>query len=119
MTQNTTNDLDKVQIKAELLHAVKQTSHRGLYYASQWAAELLCSLKEISRTDCKKVNLPKSLIKDKEDEQEQDLLILAKTYFDLKEYYRTAHILRDCKGLRAKFLRGRRKEKRRRDLRGF
>lgn len=41
----------------------------------------------------------------KVDEDEEDVYMLAKTYFDAKEMERAAWALRDCKGEKAKFLR--------------
>ena len=44
-----------------------------------------------------------SLALDSDDLLDQDILILAKSYFDCKEFDRAAHVLKDCKGGDAKF----------------
>jgi anaphase-promoting complex subunit 8 len=38
------------------------------------------------------------------DEEEADLLEVAKTYYAMKELDRASHLLRDCKGPKARFL---------------
>ena len=38
-----------------------------------------------------------SLALDSDDLLDQDILILAKSYFDCKEFDRAAHVLKDCK----------------------
>ncbi|GAA5991040.1 hypothetical protein JCM11641_006599 [Rhodosporidiobolus odoratus] len=40
------------------------------------------------------------------DEDEQDLVLLAESYFRAHELLRAAHVLRDCKGGKARWLRG-------------
>lgn len=45
-----------------------------------------------------------SLIDAETDEEEADLLEVAKTYFAMKELDRAGHLLRGCKGPKARFL---------------
>eukprot|EP01120_Amphizonella_sp_Union-15-10_P015448 TRINITY_DN7954_c0_g1_i3.p1 TRINITY_DN7954_c0_g1~~TRINITY_DN7954_c0_g1_i3.p1 ORF type:complete len:560 (+),score=103.78 TRINITY_DN7954_c0_g1_i3:125-1804(+) len=94
--------LNKAEAKLELRQASKQLTDRGLYHAAQWAAELLCAIEEVQQTP-ENYKLPNCLV---DENQDQDLLLLAMTYFELKEYYRTAHVLRQCVGNKARFLRG-------------
>ncbi|KAI9500188.1 anaphase-promoting complex component apc8 [Coemansia spiralis] len=80
----------------QLRRAVDECSSRGLVFAAKWAAEQLCSLPNVPTTP---------LPWDPEDEQSRNQISLAKCLFDLREFDRASHCLRECHGPRATFLR--------------
>ncbi|KAK1373289.1 Anaphase-promoting complex subunit 8 [Heracleum sosnowskyi] len=120
--------------KNELRSAIRDLNERCLYSASKWAAEQLMgilideeknipvrnkylkvnsSTRRRSRTDESSstvgagayVSTP--VRRDEyNDGMDNDFYVLAKSYFDCKEYRRAAHVLRDQTGKKAIFLRG-------------
>ncbi|XP_006811611.1 cell division cycle protein 23 homolog [Saccoglossus kowalevskii] len=90
--------IDLPNVKSELLFTIKECSSRGLLNSVKWAAELSCALS---------VTEPSSLPKEEDFQdflQEFDKYTLAKAYFDLKEYDRAAHVVKQCKSAKAYFL---------------
>ncbi|KAL3158903.1 anaphase-promoting complex component apc8 [Trebouxia sp. C0010 RCD-2024] len=85
--------------RSELRRAVIELRARGLSAAAKWAAEQLIGLPSTDDTDCEPSTSSSS------DEEDTDILLLAKSYFDLKEYRRVAHVLRTSAGNKARFLR--------------
>jgi anaphase-promoting complex subunit 8 len=69
------------RVRAELRAAVEDTRRRGLLYAAKWAAE---QLQGLPAAESEAPQPPP---------QESDLLLLARSYFDLKEYRRAAHVI--------------------------
>ncbi|CAO2818278.1 unnamed protein product [Amaranthus hypochondriacus] len=117
----------------ELRIAIRQLSNRGLYSASKWAAEQLLGIEqdpskftpshtrfqtasssihrrfrthELTSTPSPGVSYASTPVPDDDDDVvDSDFYLLAKSYFDCKEYKRAAHVLRDQSGRKAVFLR--------------
>lgn len=87
------------QRRHELRKAVIELRARGLNAPAKWAAEQLNGLPNESDDE------PKLETTENADETENDTYLLAKSYFDLKEYRRVAHVLRGSSGNKANFLR--------------
>jgi len=88
-------DADLISVKSELRRAVPALSNRGLYFSARWVAQLL------NEIDVPDEELPKPPAEELEDEA-----LLAKAYFDMREYRRAAHALpQSCKSPFALFLR--------------
>ena len=98
MTNN--ESIDITELRTHLYHSACKLNNLSLYQASKWCAEALNGLKDKQQP----VTYP-PLVLDSDDLLDQDILILAKSYFDCKEFDRAAHVLKDCKGGDAKFLR--------------
>uniref|UniRef100_A0A8C4NE93 Cyclosome subunit 8 n=1 Tax=Eptatretus burgeri TaxID=7764 RepID=A0A8C4NE93_EPTBU len=69
---------------------------RSLY----WSADLAFCLNPLTLSD----DLPASLSFTSEDVKDLDAYNVAKSYFDLKEYDRAAHTVKDCQSPKASFL---------------
>lgn len=87
------------QRRAELRKAVIELRARGLNAPAKWAAEQLTGL-PIDEGD-----EPKPSTSESTDEDEDDTYLLAKSFFDLKEYRRVAHVLKSRPGKKSRFLR--------------
>ncbi|KAF3454077.1 hypothetical protein FNV43_RR04524 [Rhamnella rubrinervis] len=122
----------KENCRNELRTAIRQLSDRCLYAASKWAAEQLVgieqdpakftpantrfqrgssSIRRRFRTD-ESTSTPNSgvlyvstPIMEEDEVVDGDFYLLAKTYFDCREYKRAAHVLRDQIGKKSVFLR--------------
>ncbi|CAB0035195.1 unnamed protein product [Trichogramma brassicae] len=93
---------DIKRIKADLIKGISECSQRGLMHTTKWLAELSYSLKNISHDDTYLMaDTPPTT---KISEHDVDSYNLAKSYFDLKEYDRAAHFLKNCKTPKANFL---------------
>lgn len=94
----TADKLDLRAIKIDLIKGIKESTQRGLYHCVKWLSELNYALLDIklSREEYEQ-------IKDPYDE-EYDIYIVAKSYFDLKEYDRCSHYTRDCVNPLSRFL---------------
>lgn len=90
--------LDFKSMKKDLIHGIYNCSQRGLYHAVKWLSEINLSLKHVT--------LPSESRPEKENdlEEEFDEFILAKSYFDLKEYDRCSHFVKKCIKPKCKFL---------------
>ncbi|KAG8726869.1 Anaphase-promoting complex subunit 23, partial [Ceratobasidium sp. 428] len=108
----------------ELRQAIKDCTDRGLHAAAKWAGELLVAIPPDERrrastfahsTPARPSHpLPRASLSFSEpdvtltdaeaDEEEADLLEVAKTYYAMKELDRAAHLLKGCKGPKARFL---------------
>lgn len=84
------SSLDISQVKKELIQANWNCNIRGLIHGATRAAELAYCLK--TTTDTTDGDLPK--ISQQDFQQEYDVYMLAKSYFDLKEYLRAVHFLK-------------------------
>lgn len=108
------------QIANELRKAVRALSSRGLVSSSRWVAELLISLTTSPIDDLPENsdeadannNAPEKPTLDSshlwaatDNEKVDDRVLLAKTYFDAREYLRCAHILTGVSGSVGQFLR--------------
>ena len=107
--------------RTELRTAVIELRARGLNAPAKWAAEQLTGLPNSDDNHSEPSTISSS------DEEDSDIFLLAKTYFDLKvmlqhintesaqsrshvnaflqEYRRVAHVLKTCPGDKATFLR--------------
>ncbi|ELU37679.1 cell division control protein 23 [Rhizoctonia solani AG-1 IA] len=108
----------------ELRQAIKDCTDRGLLAAAKWAGELLVAIPAEDRrhassfmhsTPSKPSHGPRPSFSFSDvetehiglgdaalDEEEADLLEVAKTYYAMKELERASHLLKDCKGPKAR-----------------
>eukprot|EP00698_Gefionella_okellyi_P022650 TRINITY_DN7533_c0_g1_i1.p1 TRINITY_DN7533_c0_g1~~TRINITY_DN7533_c0_g1_i1.p1 ORF type:complete len:528 (+),score=97.38 TRINITY_DN7533_c0_g1_i1:42-1625(+) len=89
--------MDAAQIKAELRHAVRFLSDRGLILAAKWAAELCAGL-QVQSARVASLELSDS-------DAEEDLFLLVKTCMDAREYKRAAFLARAAVSPRLMFMR--------------
>ncbi|KAJ9670993.1 hypothetical protein PVL29_027126 [Vitis rotundifolia] len=116
----------------ELRTAIRQLSDRCLYSAAKWAAEQLVGIEqdpakftpshtrfqlgsssirrrfrttEIASTPTAGVSSVSTPVLEEDEAIDGDFYLLAKSYFDCREYRRAAHVLRDQTGKKAVFLR--------------
>uniref|UniRef100_A0A061QKZ3 Anaphase-promoting complex subunit 8 n=1 Tax=Tetraselmis sp. GSL018 TaxID=582737 RepID=A0A061QKZ3_9CHLO len=89
--------------RAELRKAVKDLNERGLVDASKWCAEQLVGLPTESDSVCSSKN--PDLEGSGDDTELDDVYLLAKAYFDCKEYRRAHSHLKGKNSARSKFLR--------------
>ncbi|KAF8933457.1 anaphase-promoting complex component apc8 [Dissophora ornata] len=106
--------LDTAEARCELREAVQACNERGLYFAARWAAEALNGLQPLdsseSRTASKyteelSLNSTMASSGSNVESSEFDTYLMAKTFFDLKEYDRCASVLEGCTGHKSRFLR--------------
>ncbi|CAG8475932.1 4184_t:CDS:10 [Ambispora gerdemannii] len=114
-------DLNKVEvetpsldfIKTHLRDAISHCSDRGLYFAAKWAAETLNSLPESFIDTSTSGSGSLSIFSDTKNETttknfmsnfERDKFLLAKSYFDVKEFDRASFILEKCVSSKSQFL---------------
>ncbi|OMO85780.1 Tetratricopeptide TPR-1 [Corchorus olitorius] len=122
----------KESCRSELRTAIRQLSDRCLYSASKWAAEQLVGLEqdsakftpsntrfqrgsssirrrfrtnEITSTPPTGVAYVSTPVMEEDEVIHGDFYLLAKSYFDCREYRRAAHVLRDQTGKKSVFLR--------------
>ncbi|XP_030940966.1 anaphase-promoting complex subunit 8-like [Quercus lobata] len=122
----------KESCRSELRIAIRQLSDRCLYTASKWAAEQLMGIEqdpanftpsntrfqwgsssirrrfrtnEITSTPIAGVSYVSTPVMEEDDAVDGDFYLLAKSYFDCREYRRAAHVLRDQTGKKSVFLR--------------
>ncbi|KAF9426999.1 Anaphase-promoting complex subunit 23 [Podila epigama] len=111
-------------IRIALREAVHACNERGLYFAARWAAEALTGLVPPTLDDPSGTGMARSLSSTGQQpisawtkqleldavteaewsySQEHDTYLMAKTFFDLKEFDRTAATLKDCKSSKARY----------------
>ncbi|KAL6339267.1 hypothetical protein AAG906_024418 [Vitis piasezkii] len=122
----------KESCRNELRTAICQLSDRCLYSAAKWAAEQLVGIEqdpakftpshtrfqlgsssirrrfrtnEIASTPTAGVSSVSTPMLEEDEAIDGDFYLLAKSYFDCREYRRAAHVLRDQTGKKAVFLR--------------
>ncbi|KAL8118281.1 anaphase-promoting complex subunit 8 [Apium graveolens] len=123
----------KESCRMELRTAIRHLSDRCLYSASKWAAEQLMGIEidpskytpshtrfqrgsssirrryrtnESTSTPAAGISYICTPVPDEDNEEmDTDFYLLAKSYFDCREYRRAAHVLRDQTGKKAFFLR--------------
>jgi len=91
-------------VRRELRVAVRQLRDCGLHRASAWAAEQLVGLREddpISPTAAAALTEPEAHV----NGDDSDIMLLARRFFDGKEYLRTVDALNGESGVKALFLR--------------
>ncbi|CAH2353520.1 anaphase-promoting complex subunit Cdc23p [[Candida] railenensis] len=92
-------------IRIKLIQATQTLTNLNLYQAAKWSAEALNGLEAISTDQSHShsdYNLPPL---DADEIFDQDKFLLAKTYFNCKEFDRAAYVLKDCRSGNALFLR--------------
>ncbi|KAM9890729.1 hypothetical protein OXX79_011227, partial [Metschnikowia pulcherrima] len=87
---------DFITLRQELYVSAQTLSQFGLYHAAKWASEALNGLAHV--TEPFRPPTPKT---DASDEKDHFKFVLAKSYFDCKEFERAAHVLKDCVGGKA------------------
>lgn len=92
---------DLKEVKNDLLLGIKECTQRGLVQSTKWLAELNFSISHV-KLDASKVDKINAV--ESGDAQETETYILAKSYFDLKEYDRCAYFTQNCTSSRARFL---------------
>ncbi|KAJ7956292.1 anaphase-promoting complex subunit 8 [Quillaja saponaria] len=122
----------KESCRSELRTAIRQLSDRCLYSASKWAAEQLVGIEldpakftpsntrfqrgsssirrryrtnEIASTPIAGISYVSTPAMEEDELVDGDFYLLAKSYFDCREYKRAAHVLRDQTGNKSLFLR--------------
>ncbi|KAF9198947.1 Anaphase-promoting complex subunit 23 [Haplosporangium sp. Z 27] len=111
---------DTTQVRSELREAVLACNERGLYFGARWAAEALNGLpthitQSPSSTSnatpnhvsnyTNELSLNSNMLSSGVDLSELDTYLMAKTFFDLKEFDRCASVLEGCSGHKSRFLR--------------
>ncbi|KAK9104736.1 hypothetical protein Scep_021580 [Stephania cephalantha] len=124
--------VSKESCRSELRTAIHQLNDRCLHSASRWAAEQLVGIEQdpakftpshtrfqrgsssirrrFGPSDLPSTPVGGALyvatpVHEEDDSADSDFYLLAKAYFDCKEYRRAAHVLRDQTGKNAFFLR--------------
>ncbi|EKX37877.1 hypothetical protein GUITHDRAFT_144699 [Guillardia theta CCMP2712] len=92
-------------MKGELRLALKHLSEHGLLFGAKWAAEQLNGFASEVTAD-EAAAAQRMSTGQRKGGEEEDLVDLAKTYVDVKEYKRAAYLLRECRSSRGVFLRG-------------
>ncbi|KAE9617106.1 putative acetyltransferase A, auxiliary subunit [Lupinus albus] len=122
----------KDSCRSELRIAVRQLSDRCLYSASKWAAEQLVGIEQdpakftptntrfqrgsscirrkyrthdVAATPIAGVSYVATPVMEEDEVVDGDFYLLAKSYFDCREYKRAAHVLRSQTGRKSVFLR--------------
>lgn len=122
----------KENCRNELRTAIRQLSDRCLYSASKWAAEQLVGIEQdpakftpsntrfqrgsssirrrfrtndITSTPPTGIAYVSTPVMEEDEAIHGDFYLLAKSYFDCREYRRAAHVLRDQTGKKSLFLR--------------
>ncbi|TKY67885.1 Anaphase-promoting complex subunit 8 [Spatholobus suberectus] len=122
----------KESCRSELRIAIRQLSDRCLYSAAKWAAEQLVGIEqdpakftpsntrfqrgsssirrkyrthETTVTPIAGVSYVATPVMEEDELVDGDFYLLAKSYFDCREYKRAAHVLRDQTGRKSVFLR--------------
>lgn len=90
--------IDLKTVKYDLLRGIHECSQRGLNQSSKWLAELNYSLKDIPLPP---ENYPHLCFG---CDEETEAYLMAKAYFDIKEYDRSAYFTKDCVKPKARFL---------------
>lgn len=90
--------LDLKKIKYDLLQGIQECTQRGLMQCVKRLSELNHSITnhQLNPEDC-----PRFI---ENYDTEYDLYLLAKSYYDLKEYDRCAYFLKNCSSSRCRFL---------------
>ncbi|XP_046385821.1 cell division cycle protein 23 homolog isoform X2 [Ischnura elegans] len=89
---------DLKAVKGDLLRGIHKCSQRGLMNSAKWLAELNYALNDV-KLDNVKLNYDQDKVS-----SESDSYLLAKSYFDLKEYDRCAFFTESCRVPKTRFL---------------
>ncbi|GEQ71391.1 hypothetical protein JCM33374_g5074 [Metschnikowia sp. JCM 33374] len=91
--------VDLASLRAELYAAASTLSDLNLYHAAKWASEALNGLAHVDQAF--DFGPPPVAAHDQHDHFR---VVLAKTYFNCKEFERAAHVLKDCSSGNALFV---------------
>ncbi|KAF9586663.1 Anaphase-promoting complex subunit 23 [Lunasporangiospora selenospora] len=116
--------LPEEEIRVALRQAIRACNERGLYFSARWAAETLNGLpmniakvdgdresgtsRSISLTTTRwsdSLEIISLLDPQSANDLETDIYLMAKTFFDLKEFDRAAATLEQCSSNKSRFLR--------------
>ncbi|KAJ8918259.1 hypothetical protein NQ315_014129 [Exocentrus adspersus] len=90
--------LDLKTMKYDLIKGIYECSQRGLIHTVKWLSEMNYALNHVKP-------LPEEMPKYSEDcEGEMEEFLIAKSYFNLKEYDRCAHFVKECSNPKPRFL---------------
>ncbi|KAI5838146.1 anaphase promoting complex subunit 8 [Morchella snyderi] len=92
---------DPQQLYQALQTAVVKCSERCLYQAAKWAAEALTSLTTIATPRTPQFTYP---VPTPHEAQELPQYLLAKSYFDVREFDRASSVLASCTSTKSRFL---------------
>ncbi|KAG7661580.1 CDC23 [[Candida] subhashii] len=102
MTGESINSLTEESIRTELYKSTQRLSNLNLFQAAKWCAEALNGLPK----PIQPMSYPSPTENVTENERlDQDTFLLAKMYFNCKEFDRAAHVLQNCHSGDAMFLR--------------
>lgn len=90
--------LDLNELKHDLIKGIHESSQRGLTHTVKWLAELNHTLSHISLAPDEYPDISNGC------GDETETYLLAKSYFDLKEYDRSAYFTKDCASPTIRFL---------------
>lgn len=96
--------LNLPEIKLELRNKSRQCQDRGLAKTFKWLAEISHALKSVKLEPHHCSAGMSTMQEDEDDLNEFDIYIMAKSYFDLKEYDRCAFFTKDAKTAKVRFL---------------
>ncbi|EPX74796.1 anaphase-promoting complex subunit Apc8 [Schizosaccharomyces octosporus yFS286] len=112
MEESINNQHKVIEIRSGLWNCIKECSERGLVYSVRWAAEMLAGLKPANTLDAPFSSTPTAELEEDTATTNERILefkedttyILAKAYFDCKEFERAAYTLQNCKSSKSLFL---------------
>lgn len=94
--------VSRLNLRTKLYQSSVILSNLNLFHAAKWCAEALNGLADDDDLDPIDYTLPEL---DETEVQDQAKFILAKSYFNCKEFDRAANVLKDCSSGNALFLR--------------
>ncbi|KAK6202980.1 anaphase promoting complex subunit 8 [Scheffersomyces amazonensis] len=99
-------DSDIEQIRGDLYRSYQILNNLNLFQAGKWCAEAFNGLVEPNRSSTSS-SIPTYPIVEKSANEwlDEGKFMLAKSYFNCREFDRAAHVLKDCKSGNALFLR--------------
>jgi len=95
--------LDLPSMKSNITRVVKETRIRGLLNTTKWLAEINHAIR-LKNTEEKEFKNPEPSKEEIYNSEEEDAFMLAKSYFDLKEYDRAAFFSKSLHDSRGRFL---------------
>lgn len=90
--------MDLKVVKYDLLKGIHECSQRGLNQSAKWLAELNHSIADVQLPPESYPNIVYGC------DEETDVFLLGKSYFDLKEYDRCCYFTKKCKQPKTQFL---------------
>lgn len=92
------------EVKQDLLVGISECNKRGLIKTAKWLTELNFGLPKKSIPEFSFANATSSLVDKDLSEEDHDDYLIAKSYFDNREYDRAAHFSRNCSSAVPRFL---------------